>query len=44
MSNIKSEQLRSDLSLELDFDQPLRISEIIDSMKLLGSRPQLSTG
>lgn len=37
MSNIKSEQLRSDLSLELDYDQPLRISEIFDSLKnLLG--------
>ena len=37
MANIKSEQLRSDLSLELDYDQPIPISKMIDSLKnLLG--------
>lgn len=37
MANIKSEQLRSDLSLELDNDQPLSISSMIKCLEnLLG--------
>lgn len=32
MANIKSEQIRSDLSLELDFDQPLNVTEIINKL------------
>ena len=37
MANIKSEQLRSDLSLELDYDQPLSNSRIIEMLtNLLG--------
>ena len=30
MANIKSEQLRSDLSLEINYDQPLTIKNIIN--------------
>lgn len=38
MANIKSEQLRSDLSLELDFDQPLNQKEIFEVLRdVLGS-------
>lgn len=37
MANIKSEQIRSDLSLEIDYDQPLSVSNIIKCLEnLLG--------
>lgn len=37
MANIKSEQIRSDLSLEIDYDQPLSISNIFKLLEnLLG--------
>ena len=37
MANIKSEQLRSDLSLEINYDQPLTIKNIINkTINILG--------
>lgn len=35
MANIKSEQIRSDLSLELDYDQPMSVSNIIKMLENL---------